>query len=69
MIRLLLNKSGKATVREIAEEIVKFDPSQIEYYEKIVNNMVGKVLRGVKNFTDRKFNKMSLHIVFWWFFI
>ncbi|HEY5124744.1 MAG TPA: HIT domain-containing protein [Ignavibacteria bacterium] len=54
MIRLLLNQKGKASVREIAEEILRFDPSQIEYYEKIVNNMVGKVLRNHKIVTKLK---------------
>ena len=45
MIRYLLAESGKASDEKIAGEILKYDPSQIEYYQKIVNNMVGKVLR------------------------
>jgi len=48
MIRYLLENGGKVTDRQIAEEILKYDPSQIEYYQNIVNNMVGKVLRNRK---------------------
>jgi len=45
MIKALLLRNGKASKTEIAEEILQYDPSQVEYYESIVNNMVGKVLR------------------------
>ena len=48
MIKKLLEKNGKATDIEIANELLKFDPSQIEYYQNITNNMVGKVLRSHK---------------------
>jgi diadenosine tetraphosphate (Ap4A) HIT family hydrolase len=44
MIRHLLSVKGKSTDIGIAREILKYDPSQIEYYQKIVNNMPGKVL-------------------------
>ncbi|MFC2090807.1 HIT domain-containing protein [Bacteroidota bacterium] len=45
MIKALLLKDGIASKSEIAEEILRYDPSQVEYYENIVNNMVGRVLR------------------------
>lgn len=45
MIKALLLSNGKASKTEIAEEILRYDPSQTEYYESIVNNMVGRVLR------------------------
>lgn len=45
MINHLLGKGGYATDIEIAKEIAKYDQSQIEYYQKITNNMVGRVLR------------------------
>ena len=45
MIKALLLRNGKASKTEIAEEILRYDPSQVEYYESIVNNMVGRVLR------------------------
>lgn len=45
MIKRLLEGSGVATDEEIALVLVNFDPSQIEYYKKITNEMVGRVLR------------------------
>lgn len=48
MIKKLLDKNGLATDVEIANELLKFDPSQLEYYQNITNNMVGKVLRSHK---------------------
>ena len=48
MIKKLLEKQGQATDLDIASELLKFDPSQIEYYQNITNNMVGKVLRNHK---------------------
>lgn len=45
MIKALLEQGGVAPDKEIAKEIAKYDQSQIEYYQKITNNMVGRVLR------------------------
>lgn len=45
MLRRLLLNRGRATTREIACEILSNDESQIEYYESITRNMVGRVLR------------------------
>jgi diadenosine tetraphosphate (Ap4A) HIT family hydrolase/5-methylcytosine-specific restriction endonuclease McrA len=45
MLMTLLEHGGKASTREIAKAILEHDESQIEYYEKIVGSMVGKVLR------------------------
>lgn len=45
MIRHLLTVKGKSTDIDIAREILKYDPSQLEYYQKIVNNMPGRVLK------------------------
>ncbi|MFC1567825.1 HIT domain-containing protein [Pseudomonadota bacterium] len=44
MIKFLLEKRGQASVQDIAKELLSYDESQIEYYQKIVQNMVGKVL-------------------------
>lgn len=44
MIRKLLLEGGEASIRDLAVEILVRDDSQIEYYESIVKNMVGKVL-------------------------
>ena len=45
MIKALLTNGGRMSTREIAQEILIYDISQIEYYEQVVNNMVGIVLR------------------------
>jgi len=45
MIKALLSNGGRMTTRQIAREILIYDISQIEYYENVVNNMVGIVLR------------------------
>ncbi len=56
MIKKLLNSSGKATDKEIAEMLLQFDPSQVEYYQSITNNMVGQVLRKHKIVSKEKNN-------------
>ena len=48
MLMTLLRRQGKCSQRDIAKALLMFDQSQIEYYEKITNNMVGKVLRNHK---------------------
>ena len=48
MIRKLLETEGQATDLDIANSLLQYDPSQIEYYQSITNNMVGKVLRNHK---------------------
>ena len=48
MIKKLLQSGGRATDKEIAEVLLQYDPSQLEYYVSVTNNMVGKVLRGHK---------------------
>src|SRR5215469_1084464 len=45
MLMTLLKGGGKASTTAIAKAILNHDESQIEYYEKIVGNMVGRVLR------------------------
>ena len=69
MIQTLLRNDGVASRKEIAAALLAYDDSQVEYYEQIVNNMVGKVLRshqvidresqqyellGAGNFTDEQ---------------
>src|SRR5215469_2697103 len=46
MLMTLLEGGGKASTAAIAKAILEHDESQIEYYEKIVGSMVGRVLRG-----------------------
>lgn len=45
MLMTLLRKGGACSQREIAKSLLLRDDSQIEYYEAITANMVGKVLR------------------------
>lgn len=45
MLQTLLTNRGKADKSEIAKVLLSHDRSQTEYYEQVVNNMVGKVLR------------------------
>lgn len=44
MIKTLLENNGIQTVQGIAEQLLKYDQSQIEYYINVTKNMVGKVL-------------------------
>ncbi len=44
MIKELLNRGGKASIRNIAAAFLARDESQLEYYEQITKNMPGKVL-------------------------
>jgi diadenosine tetraphosphate (Ap4A) HIT family hydrolase/5-methylcytosine-specific restriction endonuclease McrA len=45
MLITLIEKGGRASVRDIACSILAHDESQIEYYEQITKNMPGPVLR------------------------
>src|SRR5215203_1632893 len=44
MIRELLARGGKASIRDIAAAFLARDASQLEYYEQITKDMPGKVL-------------------------
>jgi diadenosine tetraphosphate (Ap4A) HIT family hydrolase len=45
MLMTLIERGGRASVRDIACGILAHDESQIEYYEQITKNMPGPVLR------------------------
>lgn len=45
MLIKLLTHGGSSSVNDIAKSILEHDKSQIEYYEKITRDMVGRVLR------------------------
>ena len=53
MLRELLKRKGKATITAIAKALLSRDQSQIEYYEAITKNMVGKVLSKNRGLTER----------------
>lgn len=59
MIHLLLSKDGQATDKEIAAPLLRYDPSQVEYYENIVKKMVGRVLAN-HNIVSRSKGKFEL---------
>ena len=48
MLITLLEHKGRCHQKEIAKAILLNDESQVEYYENITNNMVGRVLRNHK---------------------
>jgi len=56
MIKTLLENKGKLSVTEISKGILEYDESQVEYYESITKNMVGKVLRDHKIVNRNKEN-------------
>ena len=53
MLRELLKRKGTATVTEIAKALLAEDRSQVEYYEQITKNMVGRVLTANRGITRR----------------
>lgn len=59
MIKKLLKNNGEASDKDIATQLLQFDPSQIEYYQNITNKMVGKVLKNHKIVNKEK-NSYSL---------
>jgi diadenosine tetraphosphate (Ap4A) HIT family hydrolase/5-methylcytosine-specific restriction endonuclease McrA len=59
LIRLLTNR-GRATDKDIARAILSHDESQIEYYQRVTNEMVGQVLRRHRIVTkDRQLYTLS----------
>ena len=53
MLIELLQNGGMASRDQIAKAILSHDSSQIEYYEHITLNMVGKVLTNNRGITER----------------
>lgn len=53
MLLELLSNKGHSTVKQIAEAILRKDPTQIEYFSEIVKNMVGKVLTNNRGITEK----------------
>ena len=54
MLAKLLQNKGAATVREIAQALAKYDVAQLEYYEKITRDMVGRVLTKNRGITTKE---------------
>jgi ATP adenylyltransferase len=53
MLLKLLRNQGRAKIRDIAKSLLSHDQSQIEYYEQITKNMVGRVLTKNRGLTER----------------
>jgi ATP adenylyltransferase len=53
MLRELLKRNGTATVTEVARALLAGDRSQVEYYEQITKNMVGRVLTVNRGITEK----------------
>jgi len=60
LIRTLVDSEGVSTTRKIALEFLKYDESQIQYYERIVKNMPVRVLLSHNVITKEK-NTVSLN--------
>jgi diadenosine tetraphosphate (Ap4A) HIT family hydrolase/5-methylcytosine-specific restriction endonuclease McrA len=61
MLIELLGREGSASTTEIAKTLLGHDASQIEYYEHITKNMVGKVLTQNRGITSKNKNRYSLN--------
>jgi hypothetical protein len=60
MLIELLRSGGTASIKQIAEAILRKDPTQIEYFSEIVKNMVGKVLTKSRGITKRVGDEFQL---------
>ena len=61
MLIEILKKNGSASTNEIAKALLSYDISQVEYYEHITNNMVGKVLTKNRGVTSKDKNQYHLN--------
>ena len=60
MLMELLSNGGVAGVSDIAKALLVRDNSQVEYYEQITKNMVGRVLTKNRGLTARHKDAYSL---------
>ena len=60
MLMELLNRQGQASVTDIAKALLNYDSAQVEYYEHITKNMVGKVLTNSRGITARDKSEYTL---------
>ena len=61
MLKLLLENRGRSSKTKIAKALLEQDRSQVDYYETITTNMVGRVL--TKNRGITKKNKHDYHLI------
>ena len=60
MMKTLLQKKGSADILYLAKQLLMHDQSQVEYYEQVVKNMVGKVLTTNRKLTKKDGSKYIL---------
>ena len=53
MLAEILRSNGSASITQIAKALLSYDASQIEYYQEITKNMVGRVLTKNRQITER----------------
>jgi len=63
MLLTLLQHDGECSETDIARAISMHDPTQIEYYEAITRNMVGRVLtrHGIVKRDGKRFSLLAAH--------
>jgi len=61
MLLELLRRGGSASTKQIAHALLSHDESQLEYYEQITRNMVGKVLTKNRGITSREGDRYNLN--------
>ena len=61
MLIEILKKNGSASTNDIAKALLSYDISQVEYYEHITKNMVGKVLTKSRGVTSKDKNQYHLN--------
>jgi ATP adenylyltransferase len=61
MLKQLLCHDGKSSVQEIAQALLAEDRSQLEYYEEITKNMVGRVLTSNRGITEKNGQQYALN--------
>ncbi|MBK7394426.1 MAG: hypothetical protein IPI64_14215 [Chloracidobacterium sp.] len=62
MLMTLLRSGGHSHEQNIARNLVFHDQSQVEYYTRITNNMVGKVLRS-HGLVERDKDNKTYHLL------
>ncbi|MDC1240817.1 HIT domain-containing protein [Litorivicinus sp.] len=60
MLKSLLENRGRATKTRIAKALLEQDRSQLEYYETITSNMVGRVLTKNRGITEKNGDEYHL---------
>ena len=63
MLMELFNRGGSASRREIAAALLRRDESQLEYYEHVTTNMVGRVLRQERKLVGSDGERHSYRVV------